>query len=651
MAGAAKAKKKTRRRGAGRPPQPPARRFRWPATAPAFFILALALPPLLLAWLVFRFAVDLPLVDQWSVIYDIERYLTGQWTWTDLLRSHNGHRLLVPRLILIPLAALTGWNTRVEMSLSWFIAAGMFGMYIAVARPAFGRLGRWAAVVTAAIVSAAHFSANQYENWLWGLQMHVVLAAAAATGGLALLASRWASRWRVPAAVFAGLVSTFSQATGLAFWWVAAGFALFERREESRRARWLRFAGWLVAAAAISALYLHRRPGDAGVPGRLYLLTDPLGYFHFVLSLLGFPFASWSGSPGQEMDLGVAWIVGAIGLALFGREAWQAVRGQESPTWPTWPIWKMQLVLIGAFSVGAAFLTAMARATSPLGAFNSRYITLSTPFCVALSVLLADRAASRFGDARATGGWAKAGARATGAVALLVLISILAGSFFHLHYYPGRRSFFERVSRALVQGGPFALLQYISPHRAGIEGGRPILERHRLSVFRPGTRIPPVLARPERLTQYAQKLSWREPPPRSLSADALVRLPVRVENPSAVTWPTLGADFYQTGAVRLTYTWQSTAPGARTIMGKRTDLSFDLPPAGAVDLAMCLEAPPKPGRYRLRVTLVQEKFGWFDERGSPGLSELVEIEESTLGRLGSRLRFGLGTLAGASRCS
>ena len=88
-------------------------------------LLAASLPPLLLGWILWCFAVDVPVLDQWNLPYDYDRYQRGEWTLADLARAQNAHRILVPRLILVPLAQWTGWNTRVEVLLSVVLGLGL----------------------------------------------------------------------------------------------------------------------------------------------------------------------------------------------------------------------------------------------------------------------------------------------------------------------------------------------------------------------------------------------------------------------------------------------------------------------------------------------------------------------------------------------
>ena len=101
-------------------------------------LLLVSLPLLLLVERIWRFGVDAPFIDQWSMVEDLDKHSRGAWTIDDLLRSHNGHRLLLLRLVLVPLAFLTGWNVRVEMFLGVALAASTFALFAGTLRRAHG---------------------------------------------------------------------------------------------------------------------------------------------------------------------------------------------------------------------------------------------------------------------------------------------------------------------------------------------------------------------------------------------------------------------------------------------------------------------------------------------------------------------------------
>ena len=82
------------------------------------------LPPILLAILIWRNAVNVPWLDEWDT--DIAGIFfkshTGQLTFGDLWAQHTESRLLLPRIFFLALGNLTHWNVLYEMAAAFFLA-------------------------------------------------------------------------------------------------------------------------------------------------------------------------------------------------------------------------------------------------------------------------------------------------------------------------------------------------------------------------------------------------------------------------------------------------------------------------------------------------------------------------------------------------
>jgi hypothetical protein len=93
-------------------------------------------------------------------------------------------------------------------------------------------------------------------------------------------------------------------------------------------------------------------------------------------------------------------------------------------------------------------------------------------------------------------------------------------------------------------------------------------------------------------------------PPRALPAGSPVQTVLDVENTSSLTWPgERGAG----SPVRLAPQWDDGRPTPRVL------LPAPLAPGTVERLRLLLQAPDRPGRYRLTVGLVHEHVAWFGE--------------------------------------
>src|SRR4030095_7978330 len=144
------------------------------------------------------------------------RALTSSALWA----QHNEHRPLFPITVLLGLARLTRWNTKWEIVLTVAVGAAIFAMHCTYLRSAWRTHGG-VPVWLAPVFSVLLFSPLQWENWLWGWQITVLLCALAMVVA-AYLAAGGARGLRLSGMLGCGLVATFSFAAGLVVWPVHA---------------------------------------------------------------------------------------------------------------------------------------------------------------------------------------------------------------------------------------------------------------------------------------------------------------------------------------------------------------------------------------------------------------------------------------------
>lgn len=267
--------------------------------------LAIAVPIGISMNFVARFGVDVPYWDQWDFIPLLEHAARGDLRFSELAGQHNEHRILFPRLIMLGLARLTRWDVRAEMWAGW----SMLVLTALVLHLELRQRGRPPSLTAWGTVPAAWLllSLRQWENLLWGWQFQIVLA------GLAAVVALWAlltpSPLRVGAGMGAGVVSSFSFASGLAVW--PAGAVILLLAPMKARRRLVLLGAWAAAASLTLATYLHDFVRPAHHPSPRGALEHPLDALGFFGTTLG---ASLIGSP-PLLALIVGWtLILALGL-------------------------------------------------------------------------------------------------------------------------------------------------------------------------------------------------------------------------------------------------------------------------------------------------------------------------------------------------
>ncbi|MBU4428860.1 MAG: hypothetical protein KKE37_05845 [Verrucomicrobia bacterium] len=351
-------------------------------------ILAM-IPFLFLLYWIIQFAIDMPYLDEWDLVPYLQKSFEGSLTLGDLFDQHNESRILFPRLLLIPLAHLTGWNIHAEVAGIVFLAMLIFLLLawqgLRTGMACTGHSYRWLPTCLSLLI----FSVVQYEAWTFGFTIIGFMNIAAVAVGLLLLSQPVFSWPRFIGALLAGAVAMFSYSNGILYWMAGLLALLIVSREEHR----FRIAPWIVwilfAAILLALFYTGYRKPSCMPPLRFFIYHPDifLGYFFAFLggALVNTP----------QIPIGVPIAVGMAGCALFGLvslvccfRAGRTFRGIAF--WPA----------LGTYAVLGALVVAIGRSANGIPhALESRYTTLSNLFWIStlvmtvITVAIAERAA------------------------------------------------------------------------------------------------------------------------------------------------------------------------------------------------------------------------------------------------------------------
>jgi hypothetical protein len=431
--------------------------------------------------------VDVPFADQWALVPLLDRMYQGRLTIADLWAQHNEHRLLFPRLLMLGLARISGWNIRYELGANIALAGGIFGVLVAQVRSTARDAGmgwRWLVPVLALAV----FSLNQAENWWGGWNIQIFLNVLAASASLLLLA-RPTRRWRdMLVAAGSAVVATYSYSNGLLAWPIGLALLAAQAEWSQGRREALRAATWLAAGGLTLASFFYQYIWTAQAPTLAELLVSPGRYLVYTLTYLGAPptrgaveyvFGALTGDTRAICNLGdsdlcmyvnnAAIAAGVVGVGLFAIAA--AWLGRRLPRHALLPYGGL-----GLYALSTAIFTSLGRAGyGNHQALAQRYATTATLFWVALAVLLAlcAHAAAR-GLARALS------IALIGLFGVLVALGTLQGpDHFRLQYEflaPARAELFALANDELLQRLYFDTKL--------LRRDVAILQRRHLSVFR-----------------------------------------------------------------------------------------------------------------------------------------------------------------------
>jgi len=435
---------------------------KWRASYAVALLLALVPLAYLVRLCVLR-TVDVPQWDEWELAPRLDRLYGGGLTFHDFWGQHNEHRPLVPIAILLTLARATRWDTRWEVGLNVVVSVLIFAVYCAYLLRAWRARGA-APIWLVPALSLLAFSPIQWENWLFGWQLTLLLCALFGTLAVYLVAhgKRPVAFW---SAIGCALCATYSFGSGLTLWpalapgvWITGG---------PRRAK--RLAIWIGSGAFAYASYFYDFHAPQGsMLANFASLAAVRAYVQYVFTQIGTPIAAF--------HLGLAFAAGVAGVAALAALAIHLRRLRDDPVY-------LFPVLLGAFTLAASAVSGLGRASMGVEqATASRYTTLTLPlWCAVTCLAVLWRATAPAAQPRRH--------QMVTAVTVLLLLGRLGSAVKSTRqpvaHAAGRSEVMMYARRGLLTGQSEALLKLLYPVVSELRARRAIVMRLRLSVFRP----------------------------------------------------------------------------------------------------------------------------------------------------------------------
>jgi hypothetical protein len=270
---------------------------------------------------------------------------------------------------------LTHWDIRYEMATNIALACGIFAVLVWQVRRTeqiVSNLGvRWSVPALSLIV----FSLSQYENWLWGWQLQMLLNVLAVIGGATVLANYGETSMGFGAAALLGMVATYSFANGILFWPVGLGVLFLAMKPGKRKTSFT--ALWALISTLVTVSYFWHYTKPAEHPPLSLIFKMPLTYAAYVLKYLGAICA-------QRVDGAFALLFGLAGVMGLAWAVTALLRSKRVDARALAPYLGMS-----AYSIGSALVTGLGRVGFGSDqALSSRYCTTTVPLWASLVILL-----------------------------------------------------------------------------------------------------------------------------------------------------------------------------------------------------------------------------------------------------------------------
>jgi hypothetical protein len=383
----------------------------------AVILLLGALPAIYMGWFVSKYAVSVPLMDDWEMAPLIAKARTGELTFNDLFEQQEEARTFFPKLIFI-LSGIDGhWDVRDEMMFSVVLAGlSALGVFILLRRSA---LGIVAIALCFWFASLLIFSPAQFELWLFASGFPSYMPVLCIIAALLACETQWSLGVKFAICAALATISTFTLAHGMLAWGLTFPVFLAAHRVRTWKG-WA--AAWGAAAAAAAAIYFYGYRKPAHLPDFAPAISA-LESVQFFFAFLGGTFAYAA----DRERVALATAVGAVVLVtLLCAGVYAALRLRDAQfTRRVLPWFALAL-----YSLLSGVLVVLGRGAFGLEyAISSRYVTFSLYGVIACIVLLAIIASEAIRQPVAV--WRRAIA-----VAPLVLLGAAGAVLYEMHFKP-----------------------------------------------------------------------------------------------------------------------------------------------------------------------------------------------------------------------
>lgn len=351
-------------------------------------LVSLAISPAcLLAILVFKYSVDVPYWDQWALAPLFEKLARGSLGFNDLFAQQNEYRQFFPNVIFISLGWLTAWNVKYEMLIIFLLAC-----FVSLNLYRLNRLtmhgSRTQRLLALLVVNLFIFSPNQYDNWLFGVQIVYFMPMACITTCILVAYSKLNIGAKYLICMCLSTISTFSSANGILCWIVALPVIAWSKpHQDLLGKKWLILL-WVIGFALNLAAYLYDYQKPALHPPLSNPLLHPSQAGLYFLAFLGAGFAV------GRHPLIVAAITGTTSMLLFVLSCGYLVMFRTD-----FAIVRRMIgwVMIGAYSILTGLMVTYGRLGFGVEqSLSSRYTTFSMYLIVSLvplTLIIFDHAA------------------------------------------------------------------------------------------------------------------------------------------------------------------------------------------------------------------------------------------------------------------
>lgn len=279
-----------------------------------FWELNLAWLPhaLFVLFLILRYTVNLPSVDQWDYeINFLKAFSEHGFRFSDLIAQQLEHRIAANNLVALVNAIFFRWDAQLQCVFLWSMV-GLLGCGLAFLSVTGSENRRWVQLIQMTSAGLLLFGVSQYASWNNSASITWFFIECSLMAAMVLSRVRMEYTARVLIHLLIAAATTFSTSTGMMMWGLFLPFLWVTRPREGMVLKKMSVLWFSAAILCIGRyFYGYQKPPDG--PSISAGLSQPLRLAQFFFANLGSPYAKGTSAAPEVQG---AW-VGAIVFAAF----------------------------------------------------------------------------------------------------------------------------------------------------------------------------------------------------------------------------------------------------------------------------------------------------------------------------------------------
>lgn len=255
--------------------------------------------------IIYKYGVNQPFWDDWDSLSLFFSFKENNFSFSNLLKYHNGHCIFFPNIILTLSAILSNGNMKADMYIVMVLMSVIYIIWILALK----QMDKHVPILVIAFMACFTFNSVQYDNILWGFQVGFLLTACtmlATVFSFSKMVNTKSKKYFVMVILF-GVIAAFSSAQGIiAFLVICLCCMIMSIKNKKVTSEYIAIWGVFLICLCIYSLGYSSSEGTKSL----------IGIIDFFIALIGAPLST--GSVMAARVIGLMMLAATVIIVIHG---------------------------------------------------------------------------------------------------------------------------------------------------------------------------------------------------------------------------------------------------------------------------------------------------------------------------------------------